>query len=394
VFSLPPSSFLNNDQFMNVNKNMARDHKLDPSDFRHSTTSSRPDRDRSRSPKRPQSNSWRPRNLKPDESSPHNGRSWRRDAEPRRWNEYRERSPNQSVGATAQGPAAKQRKRPGKQNNDGETTGLSDRIHSLRRLLEKATDMPADVRLEKERELQGYLTDQQRIKAKRERKAVTSRYHFVRFLERKKAEKRLKQVERDLNDIMICNGGSASSQAANTVPIEANQGDDQIALDEASDLQSLSSTKRQAFQLQYGNCKRKLHLAKVDLNYTLYAPLDQKYIALYPGTAKPRRDQDEDDAAEAEQDRIQATKDDEAGLLRTASSQKPPLWYEVEKAMENNTLDALRDGKISTANKDGNHTLTFRSMGGPSHSKKVSDIEPASHDENLGDDSEDDFFER
>jgi rRNA-processing protein Efg1 len=372
---------------------MARDHKLDPSDFRNSTTSSRRDRDRSRSPKRPTGDSWRARNARPDESSPHDNRSWRRNEEFRRRNEYRERSPDQSVDASTQGPSAKQRKRPRKQNNDGETTGLSDRIHSLRRLLEKAIDMPADVRLEKERELQGYLTDQQRIKAKRERKAVTSRYHFVRFLERKKAEKRLKQVERSLNDIMMCTGVSASSQTANAVPVEANQADEQITLDEAFDLQSLSSPKRQAFKLQHSNYKRRLHLAKVDLNYTLYAPLDQKYIALYPGNAKPRRDHDEDEAAEAEQDRIQAAKDDEAGLFRIASSQKPPLWYEVERAMANNTLDALRDGKISTSNKDGNHTLTFRSLTGPSHSKSSSAIEPASHDENPGDDSEDDFFE-
>ena len=364
---------------------MACDHQLDPSsDLRYSTTSSRPDRERSRSPKRTRSDSWRPRD---------DGRSWRRDAEPRRWNEYRERSPNQSADATIQGPSAKQRKRPRKQNNDGATTGLSDRIHSLRRLLEKATDMPADVRLEKERELQGYLTDQQTIKAKRERKAVTSRYHFVRFLERKKAKKMLKQVESSLNDIMRCNGVSASAQAANAVPAESYQGDDKATLDEAFDLQSLSSIRRQAFIMQHLSWKRKMHLANVDLNYTLYAPLDQKYIALYPGSAKPRGDQDEDEAAEAEHYRIQAAKDDEAGLFRTASSQRPPMWYEVEKAMANNTLHALRNGNISTANKDGDQTLTFRSVTGPSHDKKFSGTEPASHDENLGDDSEDDFFE-
>jgi rRNA-processing protein Efg1 len=362
---------------------MARDHKLDRPDFRPSTMSSfRPERDRSRSPKRPRSNSWRPSNSRADESVSHDGRSWRRKAEPRRWNENHERSPNQSPEATTQGPNTKARKRPRKQNNDGETRGLSDRIHSLRRLLEKVTDMPADVRMEKERELQGYMTDQQRFKAMRERNAVTSRYHFVRFLERKKAEKRLKQVEKSFEAAIMGTRSSASAQSANAVPAENNRGDGQITSDEASWPQFPSSPQRLALQLQHENYKRRLHEAKVDLNYTLFAPLDQKYISLYPSSAKAKSPQHKNDPTKAEQDRIQSAKDDEAGLLSNESGQKPPLWYEVEKAMENKTLEALRDGKISTADKDGHQTLTFRSM-----------REPASHDENPGDDSDDDFFE-
>lgn len=66
-----------------------------------------------------------------------------------------------------------------------------------------------------------------------------------------------------------------------------------------------------------------MHVAEVDLNYTQYCPLAETYVSLYP----PK----EGGAARLEES-------------NTADiSSKPPMWKEVEKCMEDGTLDKLRN---------------------------------------------------
>lgn len=69
-----------------------------------------------------------------------------------------------------------------------------------------------------------------------------------------------------------------------------------------------------------------MHVAEVDLNYTQYYPLYQRYIGLYPqkdvgGRENGNQDEHMDDTAK-----------------------KPPMWAEVEKRMVDGTLDQLRNG--------------------------------------------------
>ncbi|ERF73574.1 hypothetical protein EPUS_07508 [Endocarpon pusillum Z07020] len=368
---------------------MTHYHKLDFSGYKPSTNSSfRSDRDRSRSPERPRSDSWIPLESVEDETVRHNGRRWRGRAKPRTENVYRDRSPNTSRDAPLHATKTKNRKRGRGQRNGEETKGLSDKIHSLRRLLEKAIDMPADVRLEKERELQGYVIDQQRIKAMREKNAVTSRYHFVRFMERRKAERLVKRVERSLDRVM--NGEDGNSQYA-VARNETTRSHDDGTKKITDGQQVLSSAERLA--LQQEAYKRQLHEAKVDLNYTLYAPLNQKYISLYPRTSKSRKDQENNDRLEDVRDLQEATKDIEADLLRNDYGHKPALWYAVEKAMDNGTLEALRDGKILKADNDGDQMLTSRGMAEPGNNDRIPGIEADSDDQDQ-EDSEDDFFKR
>ncbi|KAL3425980.1 rRNA-processing protein efg1 [Phlyctema vagabunda] len=64
--------------------------------------------------------------------------------------------------------------------------------------------------------------------------------------------------------------------------------------------------------------KKEMHIAEVDLNYTQFSPLSETYISLYP----PK------------------TGDEEVeGLTRP----KPAMWLEVEKCMEDGTLNRLRN---------------------------------------------------
>ena len=56
-----------------------------------------------------------------------------------------------------------------------------------------------------------------------------------------------------------------------------------------------------------------MHVAEVDLNYTQYCPLSDVYVSLYPNKTAP------------------------------GEGPKPPMWAEVEKCMEDGTLNRLRN---------------------------------------------------
>jgi hypothetical protein len=68
-----------------------------------------------------------------------------------------------------------------------------------------------------------------------------------------------------------------------------------------------------------------VHEAEIDLNYTRYCPLAEKYQSLYPrGGRHPAGD--------------------EAGGGRRETADRPALWHVVERATAEGTLEALRDG--------------------------------------------------
>lgn len=78
-----------------------------------------------------------------------------------------------------------------------------------------------------------------------------------------------------------------------------------------------------------------MHVAEVDLNYTQYYPLYQRYISLYPqkgvgGNETGNQDEHIDD-----------------------TTKKPPMWAEVEKRMVDGTLNQLRNGSGATVISQG-----------------------------------------
>ena len=84
--------------------------------------------------------------------------------------------------------------------------------------------------------------------------------------------------------------------------------------------------------------KQKIHVARVNLNYTTYYPLTEKYISLYP-----KSDENAPDSLSKESESRIGTKDSSKGSEDT----KPPLWFVVEKCMEEGTLNLLREGKLN-----------------------------------------------
>ncbi|UKZ59325.1 uncharacterized protein TrAtP1_000640 [Trichoderma atroviride] len=169
-----------------------------------------------------------------------------------------------------------------------EDSGAKKRIRAIERSLRRNQDMPVNVRIDLERE----LASQKQIVAdqeyKRKRSTMISKYHMVRFFERKKASRLVKQLKRKLEQ------ESDSSEA------------DKIRHD--------------------------LHVAEVDEAYTLYFPHLETYVGLYSSTAKKT------DEEETEEGKVAAAK---AAL----EAERPPMWSVIEKALADGipALEQLRD---------------------------------------------------
>jgi hypothetical protein len=87
---------------------------------------------------------------------------------------------------------------------------------------------------------------------------------------------------------------------------------------------------------QNSELSQKIHDARVNLNYTIYYPLTEKYISLYPKQNNPSGETDEKSGS--------GTESKEQNI---AEASRPPLWAVVEKCMEDGTLDDLREGKLN-----------------------------------------------
>ncbi|KAH7047337.1 hypothetical protein B0J12DRAFT_741268 [Macrophomina phaseolina] len=158
---------------------------------------------------------------------------------------------------------------------------LKARIRDLRRQLDRTgEDMPANIRVDKERELQACEHELSVAEAERVKQDMIPRYHKVRFFERQKATRFLKKAVKRLND--------------NSDPEK------------------------------HADLEREQHICEVDLNYTLYYPLIRPYVSLY-ATSKNKDDQDAS-----------------AGTTRIGGDKE--MWEIVEKRMRDGTLEALRNG--------------------------------------------------
>ncbi|KAL2002921.1 hypothetical protein VTN02DRAFT_5575 [Thermoascus thermophilus] len=236
---------------------------------------------------------------------------------------------------------------------------LKRRIRDVKRLLDRV-DLPADARIVQERALAGYQKDLEEEMARRKRSEMIKKYHFVRFLERKAATKELKRLLRKESEI---------SQSSSPTKDE--------------DLQRLAPL---------------IHTARVNLNYTIYHPLNEKYISLYPTEKKKEKkerkqrspqtdDNDNDDhrgedsASDSESHRSRSRSesqqprdggDDISDLLICDDSpEKPPMWYVVEKCMADDTLDLLRQGKLDTGLGGGRGEKTDSSSASSANGKET-----------------------
>lgn len=178
---------------------------------------------------------------------------------------------------------------------------MKSRIRDLKRLLEHVDNVPkhkmsATQRVERERELETCEHDlAEKIAAGQEaafRNKMISKYHQIRFFDRRKAERNLKKLKREL---------------------------------------SLSEDHSQKSDLQ-----RRTHNAEVDLNYAIYYPLLKPYSSLYPNAKQEKNKTEEatdSDDAQGQQEEVVGPKGDHT------------VWKAVEEAMKSGTLADLRNSK-------------------------------------------------
>ena len=82
------------------------------------------------------------------------------------------------------------RSRPNAFNGGGHTSKptsvnpIKEKIRDLTRLLERSGNLPADVRIEKERALAGYKVDLEKAEEEKRKQDMIKRYHMVRFFGR------------------------------------------------------------------------------------------------------------------------------------------------------------------------------------------------------------------
>lgn len=188
------------------------------------------------------------------------------------------------------------------------------KIRDVQRALEHSQDMPAGIRIEKERALAGYKQDLAKAVEDKKRNEVIARYHMVRFFERKKAERALRKARARLSGLANEMRGGGGGEA---------DGRD-----------------------EHQEGMKQVHVAQVDVKYTMYYPLTEKYVSLFP-------------------------KDEDSGSGKGgAGAGKPPVWAFVERCMVSGTLDMLRDGKLGVK-PDG--SVKTREDSAPETDRKVGD---------------------
>jgi hypothetical protein len=180
---------------------------------------------------------------------------------------------------------------------------VKSRARDLRRLLEHVDNepkhkMPANVRIDRERELEACEHElAEKTAAAREaelRNKMIGKYHQVRFFDRQRATRILRKLQRQL-----------STEIENTT-----------ASEEHHTTQAL---------------RQMIHDAEVDLNYAMYYPLMKPYSSLYPRGKKDTE------------------VDEEAGTPFAKKTRGvPEMWKTVERAMEEGTLEDLRNSSVGT----------------------------------------------
>lgn len=172
---------------------------------------------------------------------------------------------------------------------------LKTRVRNLTRLLARSDDnLPAHIRVSKERELQAVQHELQETQTAERKSKLIARYHKIRFFDRQKASKRLKKAQK--------------------------------LLDALSD----DGTPKQTKQRQ-----NEIDEAQVDVNYAIYYPLDKPYNSLFP------KDESTEDVQGDSEDSISQD-------ISRKERGDPVMRQMVKQCMANGTLQDLRNGKLTS----------------------------------------------
>ena len=135
---------------------------------------------------------------------------------------------------------------------------------------------------------------------------MIKKYHMVRFFERQRATRRLRRLEK-----LVTRGGDGGGGDGDEG--KAKAGDGRGGEEEVEGL------------------RKEIENVKIDLDYTIYCPLNEKYVSLYPrGKEHGDTRYDGVDGGDAQH-----------------TQEKPAMWDVVRKCRREGTLEDLREGKIT-----------------------------------------------
>ncbi|QIW95510.1 hypothetical protein AMS68_001028 [Peltaster fructicola] len=167
---------------------------------------------------------------------------------------------------------------------------LKTQVRNLTRLLARTDDnLPAHIRVSKERELQTAQYELHETQAAEKKSKLIARYHKIRFFDRQKATKRLKKAQKLLG--ALGDDGSANATLQHQKDVEE---------------------------------------AQVDVNYAMYYPLDKPYNSLFP------KDEDDSDGTTP-------------ATLKSSAQERgdPEIRQLVKQCMVDGKLKDLRNGKLT-----------------------------------------------
>ncbi|KAI1488104.1 hypothetical protein F5X96DRAFT_646918 [Biscogniauxia mediterranea] len=168
---------------------------------------------------------------------------------------------------------------------------LKKRVRDIERRFQAGKNLPANVQNELERELAHHQQRIVEITDAKKRKLMISKYHMVRFHERKKADRLAKQIR--------------------------------TQLEAATDEEEIKKLKAD------------LHIAKVDGLYARYFPHRERYISMYPVSSQDPSSKGGEKSENA------------SSAALALRRERPPLWALIEKASEKGeaALTEIRERK-------------------------------------------------
>lgn len=295
---------------------------------------------------------------------------------------------DRQISADYNAPSRRPSQRP---QNSRNRHNLASQIRSLEKLLKHpGAKMSANVRQEKGRELAALVLERERKRAKSRATKNLGKYHMVRFIERQKCERILKGLKKQLVQIQESRRlATTKAKAKARARAKASSEDSDADMDEDGGA-VLPDSKEVA-------AEAKIKEAEVDLNYTIYAPLGEKYISLFPPTGKEKisgmSGLSKSFLEPEEEAEVRRLKDD--NIVRNATGMKPPMWFRVQESMQNRTLEQLRDGGLTAG------PITIPQVGGKSRTTQRTKSTPdwlrdesAIPAEDLDDDEESDDDEQ
>jgi hypothetical protein len=130
---------------------------------------------------------------------------------------------------------------------------------------------------------------------------------------------------------------------------------------------SKNLTTRQGDDATIARLERRIYEACINVNYTIYYPLTEKYISLYPhdkkdegrkkrnksvpsATARQRLDKSVGEDEDNEEVQDESEQNDFPGRKKEVDAptdSRPPMYKIVERCMNDRTLDLLREGKLN-----------------------------------------------